>query len=87
MLLADHLSTWDERAGSAAPIFVALALASLVALAAWVIRLRRHGVPDRGPGLVGVGLAFVVGLVVWLRLRGETDAFANLWNEIFLQKT
>jgi hypothetical protein len=87
VLLADHVTVWDERMGSAAPILMALVLGFAVTLIAWLIRLRKHGLPDQGPGYWGVLAGFVFGLIVWLRLRGETDAFAQLWNGVFLQTT
>ena len=87
MLLADHLTSWDERIGSAAPILVSLTLAVLAVLIVWVIRLRRHGLPDGGPGAVGIVVGLLVGGIVYARLHGETAAFANLWNAIFLQNT
>lgn len=85
MLFADHLTSWDERMGSAAPILVSLTLAVLAVLAVWVVRLRRHGLPDRGPGTVGIVVGLLVGGIVYARLHGETAAFAELWNGIFLQ--
>ncbi|MDW3220820.1 MAG: hypothetical protein R8F63_19630 [Acidimicrobiales bacterium] len=85
-MLADHLSEWDERMGSAAPILVALVFAALACSIVWIVRLRRRGLPDPGPGAVGLAIGTLVFAIVWLRLRGETDAFAELWNEIFLQQ-